>query len=168
MYFLKIPKIFRYHSSLASRCVCVIWGTEGKPVGKHKTKYNLHIKYKQNYKANKKQTDKINLVWQMITFKDSKSCLHHKNELILWTKYVFLPFVWVFPSILLEKLHLEWSLEMIYFQSFNSSPLLTRMTQTSQVSKQCAFAWVQLTSCFIRMIIIQTCAVFVPATLCCF
>lgn len=49
-------------------CVCVIWGTEGKPVGKYKTKYNLHIKYKQNYKANKEQIDKINLVWQIITF----------------------------------------------------------------------------------------------------
>lgn len=29
--------------------------------------YNLHTKYKQNYKANKKQINKINLMWQMIT-----------------------------------------------------------------------------------------------------
>jgi len=29
---------------------------------KYKTKYNLHIKYKQNYKSNKKQIEKINVM----------------------------------------------------------------------------------------------------------
>ena len=35
---------------------------KGIQLEKYKTTYNLHIKYKQNYKANKKQIDKINVM----------------------------------------------------------------------------------------------------------
>lgn len=35
-----------------------------KPFGKYKISnmYNLHIRYRQNYKANKKQIDKISVI----------------------------------------------------------------------------------------------------------